>query len=213
MPWRVMAIDKQSDTARWRQPGWQSRTAGEALRPGFSVVELLLVLALMAVLVMLSLTGLETLVRQGRSDASIKLLSKIIMMARETAISSGNRVTLCRSLNGIECGGSWSQGLILFVDKDGDLEVDSGGEVLHALAMGASGVQISWRSFRNRQYLQFTPLGTTYNQNGNFTVCPDDGDRRFARQLIINRAGRARLAVDSDGDGIVEDSRGRPVRC
>ena len=58
-----------------------------------------------------------------------------------------------------------------------------------------------------------TGEGFTNYQNGNFTYCPPDGDLRFARQLVINVQGRVRMGHDTDGDGIVEDRRGKDVRC
>ena len=57
------------------------------------------------------------------------------------------------------------------------------------------------------------PSGLTDWQNGNFLYCPQGGDPRFARQIVINAQARVRHARDSDGDGIVEDARGRPVTC
>jgi hypothetical protein len=31
--------------------------------------------------------------------------------------------------------------------------------------------------------------------------------------LILSASGRTRMAVDSDGDQVVEDSQGQPLRC
>ena len=72
---------------------------------------------------------------------------------------------------------------------------------------------IRWRAFRNRQYLQMTSAGYTNYQNGNFTYCPPNGDVYQARQLIINMQGRVRKPADIDNDGIIEDARGRDIRC
>ena len=75
------------------------------------------------------------------------------------------------------------------------------------------GERFYWRSFRNRSYLMIRPSGLTDWQNGNFLYCPESGDPRLARQIVINAQARVRHARDSDGDGIVEDARGRAVVC
>ena len=196
--------------------GWAGRTRSlEQIHPstGLSLTELLVVLAILASLASISMPGLTALLRHRESESLMNLLGKTVRFARNAAITNGAVVTLCRSENGVECGGSWSQGMIVFIDADADRAIDPGQQVLVSHTLEPGTAEIYWRAFRNRQYLQFTPLGSTNNQNGNFTICPGNGNPEFARQLIINRAGRSRLAVDSDGDGIVEDSRGRPVRC
>ena len=180
---------------------------------GLSLTEVLVVLAILASLASIAMPGLATLLRHREGESLMNLLGKTVRFARNAAITNGTVVTLCRSENGAECGGSWSQGMIVFIDADADRALDPGQRVLVSHTLESGTAEIYWRAFRNRQYLQFTPLGSTNNQNGNFTICPGNGNPRFAHQLIINRAGRSRLAVDSDGDGIVEDSRGRPVRC
>jgi type IV fimbrial biogenesis protein FimT len=113
----------------------------------------------------------------------------------------------------MSCGGNWADGVLVFVDEDNDREVDSGKQALRYFDFEAGRGRIYWRSFGNRQYLQMTPLGFTKNQNGTFTYCPESGDLSQSWMLILNRPGRARIAVDRDGDGLVEDSRGRPARC
>ena len=180
---------------------------------GFTLIEVFIVLAIVATLMSLAMPGLDTMVRHRASDSLLTLVNNTVLYARNAAITGGTVVTLCRSENGFECEGSWSQGMIVFKDADGDRALDEGQQVLLNLTLESGEADVRWRAFGNRQYLQFTPPGSTRYQNGSFTICPINGDTRFARQLIINRAGRSRIAIDSDGDGIVEDSRGRPVRC
>ena len=48
---------------------------------------------------------------------------------------------------------------------------------------------------------------------GNFTYCPPNNDARHARQLILSMSGRPRAALDTNGDGIVEDANDKPLRC
>lgn len=213
--------------SKWGEPqraspfhSWQcsvvskGRATREALRwqRGLSLLESLVVLIIVSVTASLALPGLGDLLGRQRSDAAARQLHRELALARSAAITRREMVTLCRSADGRKCGGSWSQGIAVFLDGDGDRQAEPD-QVLSFVDMSGSDAQIYWRSFGNRQYLQFLPVGSTNSQNGNFTLCPKSGDLRHARQLIVSRTGRIRHARDNDGDGFVEDSRGKPVRC
>ena len=180
---------------------------------GLTLLELLVTLSILALLLSVALPGFSEIVEQKRIDISARQLQQSIELARTAAITKNGLVTLCRSRDGQTCGGRWQEGILIFVDYDGDRRIDDDDLVVRYVEFHEFDGSLTWRAFQNRQYLQITPLGFTNYQNGNFTLCPPNGDRRYARQLIITRTGRVRHAQDSDGDGIREDSRGRPLRC
>lgn len=190
-----------------------SKPALRGRQQGLGLLELLIVLAIVSIMASIALPGLDELVSQQRSEAAARKLHRALVMARSAAVTRHEMVTLCRTADGRKCGGSWSQRIALFLDGDGDRQANEPDQVLSVVDMGGSETHISWRSFGNRQYLQFLPVGSTNNQNGNFTLCPSSGDMRHARQLVISRTGRIRHARDSDGDGFVENSRGKPIQC
>ena len=91
--------------------------------------------------------------------------------------------------------------------------MDGADRLLYRLQHQELAGSLSFNSFGNRQYLQFDGRGVTLFQNGNFTFCPDNGDTTLIRQLILSLTGRTRMALDTDGDGVVENSQGKPVTC
>lgn len=180
---------------------------------GFTLIELLLVLVILSILFSLSLPNFQDMYEARKADIVIKKVAQAIQLARVSAIRSGKVVTLCRSDGGVECGGRWQDGIIVFSDGNGDRIINQDDELQHYITFPGINGSLRWRAFQNRQYLQITNQGFTRYQNGNFTYCPNDGNASLARQLIINRTARIRFATDSDGDGIREDSRGRPISC
>lgn len=180
---------------------------------GLTLLELLICLLLLATLGTLSLPNIKDIVAQKQSDQVMRTLVDALTLARTVAISSGTLVTLCKSTDGLQCGGNWHDGVLLFSDRNGDREINQDDSVRRYFTFPDNGGNLRWRAFQNRQYLQITNQGFTRFQNGNFLYCPANKKPELARQLIINRSGRGRFALDSDGDGIREDSQGKPLVC
>ena len=113
------------------------------------------------------------------------------------------------------CGrrNTWHNGALVFLDRNANGRFDGSDALLRRMPRLREGDRFYWRSFRNRSYLMIRPSGLTDWQNGNLLYCPESGDPRFARQIVINAQARVRHARDSDGDGIVEDAKGRAVEC
>ncbi|MGJ8690152.1 MAG: GspH/FimT family pseudopilin [Gammaproteobacteria bacterium] len=180
---------------------------------GFSLVEMILTLAIVGILISLSVPNLTSLLRQNEVSIMQKTLILHVNLAKSSAANSGHIVTLCPSSNGAECAGSWTQGSMLFIDKNANRRVDPEDRILRIRRQDISHGKLEWRAFGRRQYLQFNPIGYLLHQNGSFTYCDNSGDPTLTRQLVVNSVGRVRIALDSDGDDIREDSRGRAIRC
>lgn len=180
---------------------------------GFTLIELLVCLAIVAFLAMQATPGIAEWRARKAADGLIRELLNAVDMARAHAIAGNVTVTFCRSIDGATCSGNWRDGSMLFTDANADRVINGNDRVLSRLAALPVDGTLEFRSFQNRQYLQINSRGFTLYQNGNFTYCPANGDARLARQLIISLSGRTRLARDTDGDGIVEDSQGRALGC
>ncbi|MEX0618376.1 MAG: GspH/FimT family protein [Pseudohongiellaceae bacterium] len=170
-------------------------------------------LALLSVFLGMSLGGMDSILHSQSGEKALEKIAFSIRYARSEAVKNAGLVTICRSSDGSGCSGSWQQGHIVFTDINGDGQLNQNDRLLLWVEHNRVNGSIRWRAFQNRQYLQMTSLGFTRYQNGNFTFCPVDGDSRKIQQLVVNRAGRLRYAKDADGDGRVDDSRGRPVNC
>ena len=185
---------------------------------GLTLVELLTTLAVAGVLMTSASGGAAHLIDQHRASAAVNQMLGAIRFARHAAVAHRASATLCPAdiASQESCGrrNTWHNGALVFLDRDADGHFDASDDaLLRRLPRLEEGDRFYWRSFRNKSHLMITPSGLTDWQNGNLLYCPDGGDARFARQIVINVQARVRQARDSDGDGIVEDSRGRPVQC
>ncbi len=185
---------------------------------GATLIELLVALALLTALFRLALPAFDDLIARERASAALNRMLGVVQQARAAAVRQNRSLVLCAS-NSMEadapCAGldDWHLGTLLFADGNGNGRFESGDDAVRRDAGWSEQGRIRWRSFRNRSYLRFRPNGMTDWRNGSFTWCPESRDASLAVQLVLNAGGRARKARDQDGDGIAEDSQGRPLQC
>ncbi len=192
-----------------QRPGMGPR---RRLDHGMTLVELLAVLSILAILLGVGVPGMQRLVGTTRADGSIRELYALLASARQIAVLTRRDVTLCGTADGSSCSRTWNGNpTLVFVDSNRNRRADAGEEIFQVSELTHNGL-VRWSASGNRSYLRFRPDGAAL-EFGNFTWCPASGDARQARQLILNVTGRPRAAVDSDGDGIVEDRNGNPLRC
>jgi type IV fimbrial biogenesis protein FimT len=158
---------------------------------GFSLYELLMTLALAALLVSIGLPSFSSLLARSRQAAEINALFHAFHLARKQSIMRRQVVSLCPSRDGKSClaGKDWSPGWIMFEnsDRDSPPRVDPGEVIVRA-----HDVADSVRIMANRE--GFT-LRATFKRatNGTFIIC-DTQNRVAARGLIVSYTGRPRVA-------------------
>ncbi len=179
----------------------------------FTLIELVVALAIVAIMTGVAVPPVYRLLESNKAANGINWIVHAIHLARQSAVDHGVITTLCPADNDDTCGGSWHQRVLVFTDHNADRRVNGSDKIITYLHFPYQGSTLKWRSFRNRQYLQLTPLGFTNSQNGNFVYCSEQQEPQFSRQIVLNQQGRVKKAYDSNGDGILEDSSGRALRC
>jgi len=179
---------------------------------GMTLVELLAVLSIAAILLGIGVPGMHRLVAGTRANGSMAELQALLGLTRQSAITLGRVITLCGTTDGRICSNAWNgKPTLVFIDSNANRRAD-GNERILALSELTQSARIRWSASGNRNYLRYRPDGGA-TEFGTFTYCPSNKDVRHARQIILSATGRPRAAVDSDGDGIVEDRNGRPLNC
>lgn len=83
---------------------------------GFTLVELVVTMAIAAILVTVAIPGFSNLIRDNRLIASTNRLVTSLAHARSEAVKRGTSVSICASSNGTACTGSWTDGWLVFSD-------------------------------------------------------------------------------------------------
>ena len=166
---------------------------------GFSLVELLVVIAVAAILLGIAAADLRSLIRHQQLKAALSDLFGAIDLTRSQAITRGMRVYLA------PLGDGWSGGWSVFVDKDGDGMPGEPDELIAVHGPVAKGIVIvsGFTSPRTPDYIAYNGGGRSCSHAssmaarwGTLSLTLDGQTRR----IKINMLGRAR-ACDPARDG------------
>ena len=170
-------------------------------RRGFTLVELLVVLAVASILLAIAVPGYAFLVGASRLAAVTNDLVAAVHLARSEAIKRGARVTVCKSSSTMavqpSCDGtaSWQEGWLVFVDEGARGVIDSGDTLLWSKDRATEAATITASNFT--LFVSYLPSGVSQGPNGlangTLHVCVD-GNRR---DIIINSTGRPRLSPNT----------------
>ncbi len=168
---------------------------------GFTLIELMIALALALLLLTLGIPSFKELIQSNRLTTAADDLLAALQLTRSEAIKRGIRITLCKSANGTSCSnsGGYEQGWIVFSDSNNNVMVDTEELIIRVFAPVYPGSGISLTgNVPVANYISYTADGIARLANGAFqagtlTVCMSPQ----ARQIVLNNVGRIKLSKAS----------------
>lgn len=179
---------------------------------GFTLVEALFVLVIFSMISIMASSAWHNIRERSAARTTIQMLATTLASARHAALTRHIPVSLCGSSDGVSCNQQWQDGVLVFLDSTTSGAPASASDILAFSPSTTRNGRITWRGFGTNR-MGFTARGLTSASNGTFTYCSSGNDPVYARQIILNRGGRARFSKDRDGDGIHEDASGNPLVC
>jgi type IV fimbrial biogenesis protein FimT len=192
---------------------------------GLTLIELLVTLAVIAILISFGGPKLAQYSEKNRVVAQVNRISGDLSAARSEAIKRGVNVTVCGSSNSTAnvptCNTSqWELGWVYFADIDNDGDFDDGTDTVLGISEAlAGGLTMRSNDFDAADKVRFMPNGTVRDTDGDgdsdgtFTVCTPDGAQTKARAVNVNTLGRSSIARDTNSNNIVEDVNTNSVTC
>lgn len=178
---------------------------------GLTLIELLVALVCLGILATHAAPFFGSLVANANRHSAASNLISLLNVARQTAVSEGQTVTVCAIDAKDKCTPSWDNPIVAFRDPGRLRRIDKELQVIRLIQPEGHGTFHA--NLGIRDYLRFRSSGMSREAIGNVVWCPEGGDPRLAFQIRINMGGRIHRSEDTDGDGIVEGSTGQPVSC
>jgi type IV fimbrial biogenesis protein FimT len=173
---------------------------------GFSLIELMTVLAIAVILLAVGAPGLVELVRSQHIRHAAEALFDDIAMARSQAMTRGEVVAIMASGAG---GNDWTRGWTVFIDRDGDRKPGPADEIIavHGPLHRNISAAYAFTTSAAPYYIAYNGAGRSCSDTNTAasrlgTVSLFDGP--LVRRIKINMLGRPRVcdpARDSSCDG------------
>ena len=146
-------------------------------------MELLLVLSLFALCFCFVFGFNHSFFEKNKRDRLEKEVMNSIDYARESAMISGQDLTL----NPIDASDNWSSGMILFVDNVSHHYTEQDKVIYRWQWSSSPHLKLLWRGFQSTKYLIFSNTLRRSIVNGHFVILKDGVE---VRRIILNRLGR-----------------------
>jgi len=171
---------------------------------GFTLIELVVTMAVAAILVTVAIPNMRTFIQNGRINTQINDLIGDLSLARSEAIKRRTNVGICMSTNGTTCagGGNWRDGRAIFVDANNNGTWDAGEVILRFREGLASAADTLTTNAVLPDPVFFRPNGASSVPLGGpvgfFTFCDVRG-ASSGKQVSLNSLGQASVSTIAPG--------------
>lgn len=178
---------------------------------GVTLIELLIALALSAILVTLATVPMSEITASSRHRAYMNELSTGIQFARYSALNARRQVVICPANAALTaCGSDWDSHKLIFFETDGSSGFDPSAE--SPLRIIAKTPDDATLTRQGGTFIEFGASGRPSDSVNVLKLCPDLDNDALYRALEVKASGRIRAASDSDDDQ-VRDFDGVEISC
>lgn len=180
---------------------------------GVTLIKLMVSIVIVALLSTIALPSFNHFIVQLRVDNEIYRLTRLLLVARNHAISSEDNVIICPLTPSGVCSVNWYEELSVFVDINGNKKFDNtDDEVIIATKSPVTSGDIL-KFAKNRDKITYQATGHLFGlSNGTLRYCPQ-GHKKKSRAIVVARSGRFYATADHNNDGVDETRSNKQVAC
>ena len=157
---------------------------------GVTLIELMVTLSVLIILSTVGVPAMGDFIRFAQQNAAFNSLVGLYSFARQEAVHRGEAVRLCpvSATAPGQCSNDWSDGMLVYIDRVGDIGFQAGDELLREQFYDEN-VRVA--SSRNNYKIRIKSDGSAPGANRTFTVSVNG--LAGNRQLTISQMGRGRI--------------------
>jgi type IV fimbrial biogenesis protein FimT len=165
---------------------------------GFSLAEMLVAVSIMGLMAAIAVPSMSSLAEHYRINVSSNALMTAFTMARQSAITKNQVVTICAGIAQSGCHNDWSSGQwLIFTDRNRNGKPDLDETVVQE---GSAKLGRSVRIMANRSMkmpILFHPIGHAEQPNGAFAagtlrICAESTKAAPGVDLVLSKSGQMR---------------------
>lgn len=171
----------------------QPRRSTASSPNGFTIIELLVTLAVAAILLTVAVPAMQGTIQRNTLTVTSNKLIHALHFARSEAIKQSQDIVLCKSRDGISCttNGDWSQGWIIYAPQPDGATVTTD-NLLRVQNTLETQIKITGNSHVEND-IAFGALGFAHGSNGTLTVVIKNTSRTI--DIVISNTGRIRTEI------------------
>lgn len=164
---------------------------GDVHARGFTLTELMVVVAIAAILAMIGAPAMAGLLARVSERNAESAIADVLRQARTAAVMHNTRTLVCPSRDGRHCrsGDDWQHGWIVVADADHDGQADAGTQVLAVTSAMPHGTRVI--TSIGRGHIAFQPSGSAGGSNVRFTIC--HARQANGKSVVVSNSGRVRF--------------------
>lgn len=185
------------------------------MKNGFSLIELMITVAVIAVVVALGAPSFTGTIQNNQLSSQVNAINGALSYVRTEAVKLNGDVSICSSSDQSNCNntGLWEDGWVIFIDDDGNGTRAAGETILRVGEPLQGNNTLRLDGFSSANAITFDNQGRI-TSSGTLIFC-DDRAETSALGIVINISGQTRKAVDQDVpiNSIINAHDGDDVAC
>lgn len=179
------------------------RLATRQHNQGFTLVELMVALAILAIMSAVAVPRFSDMIARNRMSGATNEIVAAIHLARSEAVTKNARVVICATRAGTACDGNdWSR-VMTFVDADRNGSRSNNEEIRQVVDVSNPNLRVFNNGGANIVFSPsgLSPMGLATSANNTLTVCSPELD---GRQRIITVGVSTSSISSAAGEGACE---------
>lgn len=177
---------------------------------GFSLVEVIVTIAIAGIALSIALPNLSTFLVQLRVDNEVSEMQRLLLTARNNAINTGLNTTVCPLDSSNQCTNNWEKDISVFSNSTATNTTFDGTDILIKVKSATQDGDVF--KISTNAAIVYTPTGRSLSGNANvLTFCPS-GNASAANGIDISTSGRSYIGTEN-ASGTFVDRGGNTFTC